>query len=226
MKKLIIVLMMSLPIFMISCGGCSNQTPEERAEKLAKKVAKMAGGVSESEYEEMKKELAQTAENINKAEEIMANETEEDKNLWSEKNIELLGLTIKERKISETAWQRATLLANAYKSLKNEEKKALTLEQIDQMILDAGFTDLDAAKNELKEISKSKTFWVDLGMKQISITQTRAINGKEEYEEEMRKLGEKINTREYSPQDLKAIEENAKITSSISEILYRLKQYK
>jgi hypothetical protein len=208
MKNLRILAVVILSAFIISCGGSSDGNSEKE------------NAISElNEMQEQLKEMADQAEKIQKEEE---NESEEDKKIYSQKNIELLGLSVEERKIADSTWQKAKVLAENYKSLEKEELRALTPESINQMILDAGFKDLDQAKVELQKIADSRDFDISVAMKFASIHNSRMLDGEETFKKEAKELGQKINEKGYSAEDLKALDENSKITVPITEILWRL----
>jgi hypothetical protein len=219
MKNLTFLIVCILSVVLWSCGG--GKSPEERAENMAKKAMERAG-VDESEFNAMKGQLEEMAENAEKIAEEEAAETEEDKETFSEKNVKLLGLSITERKIQDQDWQKAIVLSEEYKKLSNEQLQELTHEKIEKMIMDAGFTDIEAAKSKLTDIADSRDVILSVMMDMGMLESTRIIDGDETYEKEMKELGEKINERAYSPDDLKAMDENVKISASITELLYRL----
>lgn len=209
MKNLGILAVVILSAFIISCGGSSDGNSEKE------------NAISElSEMQEQLKEMADQAEKIQKEEE---NESEEDKKIYSQKNIELLGLKVEERKIADSTWQKAKVLAENYKTLENEQLRALTHDKINQMILDAGFTNLDSAKAEMQKIADLREFDMNVGMKFGVMHSARMIDGEEEFKKEAEELGQKINEKGYSPEDLKAIDEySKKVTIPVTELLWRL----
>jgi hypothetical protein len=177
-----------------------------------------------SEMKETQQELKKIATNVKKIEKEKATETEEDKEIWSEKNIELLGLNVKERKISDETWQKANKLNDVYKDMEKEDLKALTPEKINQMLLNAGFDNADSAKEELKKIAESLEFNIQILMKKGVSDSSRALSGEEAYKKELKDLGDYINKKGYSPQDIKVIDENKGIIRNIAEVIYRLNQ--
>lgn len=205
-------------------SSTSGDISEKAIGNLQKKALKMAGADEEaiSELSEMQKDLKDVAERAEKIAEEKENETEEDKKIWSEKNIDLLGLNVEERKITESTWQKASVLADKYKALDNEQLKVLTPEEINQMIIDAGFEDLVKAKVDLKKIAESRNFNFNLATSFYSLENTRAIEGEEAYKKEANALGQKINEKGYSPEDIKAIDEHLDVTVPISELLVRM----
>ena len=104
----------------------------------------------------------------------------------------------------------------------DEQLRELTPEKIEKMITDAGFEDLESAKTSLTEIADSWDVSQEVVIKIAMLKSMRMIDGDEEYQEEMKELGSKINEREYSPQDMKAMDENSKTSAAIKEILFRL----
>ncbi|HKK62367.1 MAG TPA: YIP1 family protein [Bacteroidales bacterium] len=197
---------------------------EKAISNLQEKALKMAGADEEaiSELSEMQKDLKDVADRAEKIAEEKKNETEEDKKIWSEKNIDLLGLNVEDRKIAESTWQKAGVLAENFKALGNEQSKDLNPEKINQMILDAGFEDLEKARDELKKIANSINFSFDLATSFYSLESTRTIEGEEAYKKEAKALGQKINKKGYSPDDLKAIDEHLEVTAPIAELLGRM----
>jgi outer membrane murein-binding lipoprotein Lpp len=208
MRNLRILVVMVISAIIWSCGGSSNN--ENKKEQ------------KNSELSEMQERVKQMAEQAEKIQAEKENESEEDKKIWSQKNIDLFGFNVEGRKISDSTWQRAIVLANKYKSLEKEQLRALTHESINQMILDAGFTDLEVAKAEMQKIADSRDFIISLLMNYGSLESTRMIDGEEAYKTEAKEIGQKVNERGYSPEDLEFMDQNSNISVSIIELLWRL----
>ncbi|MCB2194441.1 MAG: hypothetical protein KQH79_01200 [Bacteroidetes bacterium] len=207
MKNLSILTLLLFSLLFWSCGGNSEKSVVDEA-------IEKAGG-SAAEVKEMQKNVKEMAERAKEME-------EEDDAILSDKNLELLGLTATERKISDDTWEKANTLAEAYKAKPNEELRDLTNEDLEQMIMDAGFNDIETAKNELEKVVKSRDHDIGIISKIGGLKTTKLIDGEEEYEKEMKELGDKINEIGYTADDLKALDENVKITVPIAEFLYRL----
>jgi hypothetical protein len=223
MKKLTYLSIMILSLMLWSCGGGAKESPEERAERMAKKALERAG-VDEAEAEETMKKVQEMAEQAARMAEEEAAESAEDKETFSDKNVALLGLNVSERKISDGDWEKAIALGEKYKSLGDEEKQNLTPEKIEDMILAAGFEEIESARATLSEISDSRDVVLSVGMDMGMLQSTRLIDGDEAYEKEMKELGAKLNERGYSADDLRAMDANIQTTTVITEILYRLDQ--
>lgn len=207
MKNLSILTLILFSIFLWSCGGNSNKSAVEKA------IEKAGGSAEEvSEMQQKVKEMAERAEDI----------ADEDDAIYSEKNIEMLGLTATERKISDETWERANTLAEAFKAIPTEELRDLTHEKLEQMILDAGFDDLETAKTELQKVVDARDHNIGIISNIGSLKTTLLVAGEEEYKEEMQDVGVKINEIGYTADDLKAMEKNAKVTTTITELMYRL----
>lgn len=212
MKRLSILAFVSISLFLWSCGGSnSNDSANKEKEKSAF-----------SEMKEMQSEVAKMAENAKKIQAEEAKESEADKAIFSDKNIALLELSTTEQKIPNEVWKQAATLRENYKALSNEELRALTHEKIEQMILDAGFTDIDSAKTSLREIADSRDLIIGMSMQIGNSKTVRLIDGEEAYLNEMKELGAKVNEKGYSGADLKAMDKNLKVATSVTEILYRL----
>ena len=211
MKYLSILSVFVLCFFISSCGGGSDKS---YAEKLAEKAAEKAGDNAE-EIDKMQDEVKEMAE---RAEEM----EKEDDALLSDKNIEMLGLTATERKWSDETWEKAKVLAAAYKEIPTEELREMDTEKIEKMILDAGFEDIETAKVELQKVADSRDHNIGISMDIGSLKTVKLIDGEEAYEKEMKELGEEINEHGYTAEDLKVMDENVKMTVSIIELLYRL----
>ena len=214
-------MVMILTVLMWSCGGGAKESPEEKAERRAKAMMEKMG-VDGTEFDKMKDAVEEMAENAEKIAEEEAGETEEDKEIYSDKNVELLGLTLTDRKIPDADWEKAKTLGDNYKSMENEQLRELTPEKIEKMITDAGFDDLESAKTSLTEIADSWEVSQNVGMKIAMLKSMRIVDGDETYKEEMKELGAKVNERGYSPEDMKAMDENIKTAAAIKEILFRL----
>lgn len=226
MKKVTLLLtVFVLSIFIWSCGGDSN-SKEDSGNKVmsAQEKAMRMAGASDEDIAEMNEQIKKMGENVKKIEEEAANETEEDKKIFSDKNIKLLGLNIIERKIADATWEKAFVLEKEYNLLSNEELRALNPDKIEGMFVNAGFVDIADAKSSLSKISKGRKFVNDVGFKMSILKSSRFMDGEEEYNKEMRELGEIINDRAYSTDDLRIFDENNKTSATITEILYRLNQ--
>lgn len=210
MKTIVVLATLILSLLMVSCGGSSDENSNKED--------------AVSELNEMQEDLKEMADQAKKIEEEEENESEADKKIYSQKNIELLGLNVEERKIADSTWQKAAVLAENYKALENEQLRALTHDKINQMILDAGFTDLDSAKAEMQKIADFREFDASVGMKFAVMHSARMIDGEEEFEKEAKELGQRINENAYSPEDFKAIDEySKKVTIPVTELLWRLR---
>ena len=221
MKKLTVLMVVVLSVVLWSCGGGAKESPEEKAERRAKAMMEKMG-VDAEEFDQMTDKVKEMAENAGKIAEEEAAETEEDKETYSAKNVELLGLTVTERKISAADWEKAKTLGEAYKSLENEQLRELTPEIIEKMIMDAGFDDLESAKGSLTEIADSWDLSQSVVMSIGLLKSTRMLDGDETYKEKMKELGDKINEMGYSAEDMKAMDENTRTSAAIKEILFRL----
>jgi hypothetical protein len=207
MKNLSILTLLIFSLFLLSCGGNSNKSEVDEA-------IEKAGGSAE-EVNEMQKKVKDMADRAKEME-------EEDDAILSDKNIELLGLTATERKISDDTWEKASALAETFKAIPNEELRDLNHTELEQMILDAGFDDVETAKAELQKVVDSRDHNIGIIYKIGGLKTTMLIDGEEEYEKEMKELGGKINKIGYTADDLKALDENVKITVPIAELLYKL----
>ena len=176
MKKLSMLTVMIISALMISCGGGSKESAEEKAERRAKEMMEKMG-VDASEFDAMKEALEEVAENAEKIAEEEASESEEDQMIYSDKNAALMGLTVAERKIADADWEKAKVLAEKYKAMENEQLRELTHEKIETMIMDAGFTDLETAKGTLAGVSECYDVITSLGMKVAMAQSTRMIDG-------------------------------------------------
>ena len=207
MKNLSILTLLLFSIFLWSCGGSSNKSVVEKA------IEKAGGSAEEvSEMQEKVKDMAERAVEV----------AEEDDAIYSDKNVEMLGLTATERKISDETWTKANTLAETFKAIPNEELRDLTHEKIEQMILDAGFSDIETAKTELQKVVDARDHNIGIISGIGSLKTTLIVAGEDEYKEEMQELGGKINELGYTADDLKAMDKNAKVTTTITELMYRL----
>jgi hypothetical protein len=228
MKNLTILLMALFAVFFVSCGGGDTEESAEDAVEeqavnagmRAQIAAMKAAGATDEEIEEAKKAMEKIGEVAKNIEEMEAEEESDE--IFSDANVELLGLTQTERKIPDENWQKAIVLREEWKKLSNEELRGLTKEKIEGIILGAGFTEIESAETSLREIADCYDVITSVSMKIGMLKSTRMLDGKEEYEKEMKALGEKINEREYSAEDLIAMDENVKVSVTATEILYRL----
>ncbi len=205
-----------------ACGGSSTTEPVSGSDTDNAKNAQLEMmkkmGASDAEIAEMKNSMEKLAKNV----EEMEAEGEESDELLSDKTIQLLGLTTTERKISDEAWKNASVLRVAWKKLTNEELSALTLTKIEEILLSANYTDVEVAKSSLRQISEGTNFITSVTMKIAMLKSTRILDGTETYEQEMKELGAKINERGYSAEDIKLMDNSAKISGTVTEILYRM----
>lgn len=222
MKNLLSLFMAVLAVLFISCGGGGDKESAEdevamEAGKQAQIAAMKAAGATDEEIEEAKKAMSNIQKNLKEME-----EEEDSGEILSDKNIELLGLTVTERKITHEEWEKAKVLKANWKELSNEELRGLTTEKIEQMMLDAGFSDMESAKTSLSNMVDARndivSITMDIGMNKSA----QVLDGKEGFEEKMKELGGKINEKGYSAEDLMIMDKNSKVGVTAAEILFRL----
>jgi hypothetical protein len=221
LKKIILSIVSGLIALTVACGGGSDESDNSKSERLQKKMMEKMGA-SASEINEMQQNLKEMSKNVKKIEEEKAQESEEDKKVFSDKDAALLGLSETTRKIADTEWQKASVLQDAYKKLSNEQLRGLTREKIETMITDAGFADMESAQKSLREIADTRDLIISVNMKIGMLKSTRFLDGDDEYQKEMKELGNKINKKGYSIEDLRAMDQNIKIATTATEVLYRL----
>lgn len=221
MKNSTLLFAISLALFG-ACGGSSEKEPVSSSNTDIAKNAQLEMmkkmGASDEEINKMKESMDKVAKNI---EEIEA-EGEENDEIFSNKTIQLLGLTTTERKISNEEWENAKVLRTEWKQLTNEQLRALTISKIDEIILSTNYTELEGAKSSLKQIAECTNFITSATIKIAMLKSTRMLDGTEVYEKELKALGTKINEQGYSAEDLKLMDKNAKISGTITEIIYRM----
>jgi len=227
MKKVTLVVAVVLLAMVWSCGGNSKDSKEDSSNNFmsAQEKAMRMAGASDDDIAKMNEQMKKMTESVKKIEAEEANETEEDKKSFSDKNIKLLGLNIIERKITDATWEKAFALEKEYNLLSDEQLGALNQDKIEKMFLNVGYTDIDVAKTSLSEISEGGKFVMDVGIKMAILKSSRFVMGEEEYNKEIKDLGKIINERAYSVDDLRILDENNKTSTTITKILYSLNQY-
>ncbi|MCF8331157.1 MAG: hypothetical protein K9H84_01765 [Bacteroidales bacterium] len=200
MKKLAVLSITALILAFWSCGDSVDET-KKQLNQVKKETEKMAEDAKDSEK---------------------AEETEKEKETFSEETVNLLGLSVTKRMITDKEWENAKRLSEHYGNLSGEELKNMSVEDLNNMILDAGFTDLDSAKATLKKISGGRDDLLSIVMRVGRMESRKVLDGEDSFKKQMKEYGAKINEKGYSPEDLRMLEANAGATVEATKILYRL----
>ena len=203
MKKILLIVLIPALIVLVSCGGGSD------GESFASQM----------------KELKKVAENAQEMEKEMAEDPEASEMMFSDSFIEAMELNVTERKISEDEWTKSIAVIDAFLALDSAELINMDNEKASTFFIEHGYESLDAGVADIQKIADEAGFIQDVAISIMQLQQTRLIDGKETYIEESKELGQKINERGYSADDLRALETNMEYTGKAIGVLLVMKNY-
>jgi hypothetical protein len=203
MKKLLFYVLIPALTFMVSCGGGDNNDSMLSQMKQMKKMADNA--------KEMQDEAAENPE--------------ENNGLFSEKLIKDMELSLTDRKITDEEWARLDKLMSGLIDMDSTEAAQMDRVQLEAYFVENGYPDIDSAKADILRIAQVSDFTQKAMYSIMTLKQTYLVDGKEEYLKKAKEIGQKIDKRGWSADDLRAINNNMETIGKAMGTLLLIETY-